>query len=256
MGVSYTALQSSCWRRVGRGMYSWDALPDDPWKLLAAYQRLWPMTVFAGCSAGWLHGLDTEPVQPIEVIAARASEIRSRPGVIVHHIDIAPSEIVDARGLRATTARRTLKDLGHRLSRREVLVLADAALRLGLGRFDDHAEPAESPMETRLRWLLLKAGLPGPQVQTELKDGQGRFLGRADLYYPQARLVIEYDGRNHRERLVEDNRRQNMLVNAGFSILRFTSSDMRDEASVAALVRRALSAAAAVSATPPAAGRR
>ena len=51
-------------------------------------------------------------------------------------------------------------------------------------------------------------------------------MGRADLYYPAGRLVLEYDGGNHRERLVEDDRRQNLLVNAGFRLLRFTAIDV------------------------------
>ena len=123
----------------------------------------------------------------------------------------------------------------------EFLVLADAALRLELGRFDDLAEPAESPMETRLRWHLLQAGLPRPQVQTELRNHDGRFVGRADLCYPQARLVIEYDGANHRDRLVEDNRRQNAIIDAGFSVLRFSAADLHQRPDViAAQVRRGL----------------
>jgi len=81
-------------------------------------------------------------------------------------------------------------------------------------------------METRLRWLLVSAGLPQPEVQVDLHDDDGEFLGRADLDYQQARLVIEYDGVNHRERLVSDDRRQNLLINAGYRILRFTAADI------------------------------
>ncbi|HEV2140573.1 MAG TPA: DUF559 domain-containing protein [Candidatus Dormibacteraeota bacterium] len=143
-----------------------------------------------------------------------------------------------ARGLPATSLSRTFRDLRRRLPPVEILVLADQALRLRLGRFHDLAEPAESPMETRLRWTLLQSGLPRPQVQSELRDSDGRFVGRADLYYPQAKLVIEYDGANHRDRLVEDDRRQNLLVNAGFRLLRFTAAD-RPEV-ITALVQRAL----------------
>ncbi len=87
-------------------------------------------------------------------------------------------------------------------------------------------------METRLRWLLLQARLPQPEVQTNLRDRAARFVGRADLYYPAARLVLEYDGGNHRERMVDDNRRQNLLVNAGYRVLRFTSADIRSRADV------------------------
>jgi len=81
-------------------------------------------------------------------------------------------------------------------------------------------------METRLRWLLRQAGLPCPEVQTELRDSNQRFLGRVDLYYPSAKLVIEYDGGNHRDRLVDDDRRQNALVEAGYKLLRYTAPDV------------------------------
>ena len=81
-------------------------------------------------------------------------------------------------------------------------------------------------METRLRWLLIQAGLPRPQVQVDVHDTSGRFLGRADLYYPQARLIIEYDGANHRDRMTEDLRRQNAILSAGYQLLRFTSADL------------------------------
>jgi hypothetical protein len=107
---------------------------------------------------------------------------------------------------------------------------ADAAKgRRGVARLKsltESAAPAESPMETRLRWLLLSAGLPNPEVQYDLYDDSGNFLGRADLYYPSAHLVIEFDGGNHRDRLVSDNRRQNSLINAGYRLLRFTGPDV------------------------------
>jgi hypothetical protein len=96
-------------------------------------------------------------------------------------------------------------------------------------------------METRLRWLLIKRGLPRPEVQANLDDEKKQFLGRADLYYPAARLILEYDGTNHRDRLVEDNRRQNRLLNAGFGLLRFTAGDIHNQPDlVEALVRAAL----------------
>jgi very-short-patch-repair endonuclease len=124
------------------------------------------------------------------------------------------------------------------LSPIEALVLVDAAIHAGLttpGKLVGSrrlralaqlAAPAESPMETRLRWLLLQAGLPRPEVQTDLRNAEGRFIGRADLYYPSVRLVIEYDGTNHLDRVAEDNRRQNQLLTAGFRLLRFTAADV------------------------------
>jgi very-short-patch-repair endonuclease len=96
-----------------------------------------------------------------------------------------------------------------------------------LRRVADLAEPkTESAMETRLRMLLVLAGLPRPEVQVPIRDDQGRFLGRPDMLYRVQRLAIEYDGGNHRDRLVEDNRRQNSLIGAGVRLLRFTAADV------------------------------
>jgi hypothetical protein len=100
----------------------------------------------------------------------------------------------------------------------------------GIGRLRrvlDLAEPsAKSAMETRLRVLLILAGLPRPDVQVSIYDDEGRFLGRPDLLYSKQRLAIEYDGGNHRDRLVDDNRRQNRLVGTGIRLLRFTAADV------------------------------
>jgi len=62
-----------------------------------------------------------------------------------------------------------------------------------------------------------------------------------DRFYPAARLVLEYDGGNHRERMVQDNQRQNLLINAGYQVLRFTAVDVHNRADVVvAQVRAAL----------------
>jgi very-short-patch-repair endonuclease len=144
---------------------------------------------------------------------------------------------------------RTVVDLGARNPLTEGVVAADLFLHAGLvtiaelrnyvaahsrtkgvarlRRVVDLVEPkAESPMETRLRMLLVLAGLPRPEVQVSVHDARGRFVGRPDLLYRLQRLAIEYDGGNHRERLIHDNRRQNGLVGAGLRLLRFTAADV------------------------------
>jgi very-short-patch-repair endonuclease len=107
-----------------------------------------------------------------------------------------------------------------------------------------HVEPAsESPMESRERMLLVLAGLPRPQAQVPVHDTLGRFVGRPDLYYPERRLGLEYDGGTHRETLAEDNRRQNLLLDAGVKLLRFTARDVLGTPDmVVRLVGRALAA--------------
>jgi very-short-patch-repair endonuclease len=262
-GVSAKSLRGKSWRRLSHGLYCWVGLALDPWRLLCAWQRLMPETVFAGGTSAWLHGIDSNPIRPIEVIAPLSSGIRSRPGLEVRRTILVPADIVRRRGLTTTSILRTLSDLRPRRPGVEALVLIDEALHkkridrtalseaasVCLRALAPFAEPAESPMETRLRWLLIKAGLPRPQVQAPIPEAHAR----ADLYYPAARLVIEYDGGNHRDRMVEDNRRQNLLMNAGYRVLRFTASDIHNRPD---MVVAQVSAAAAAFATRPAGVRR
>lgn len=55
----------------------------------------------------------------------------------------------------------------------------------------------DSPMETRLRLLIVLAGLPEPRVNLLLRARDGSWTRRYDLAYEQLRLVVEYDGRQH-----------------------------------------------------------
>ncbi len=96
-------------------------------------------------------------------------------------------------------------------------------------------------METRLRLLLVLAGLPKPMVQVPLYDEHRMLIARPDLYYPQERLAIEYDGATHRDSLAADNRRLNRLLDAGYHLLRFTAADVLSAPdSVVGLVWRGL----------------
>lgn len=106
-----------------------------------------------------------------------------------------------------------------------------------------HADAgAESPMETRLRMLLVLAGLPRPESQVSIRKGLA-VIGRPDLYYRDKKLGLEYDGAIHHDKLDEDNRRQNRLTDAGVRLLRFTAGDIyQAPEDVVALVRGALAA--------------
>jgi very-short-patch-repair endonuclease len=204
---------------------------------------------FSGRTAAWLHGLDLAPCDPIEVTIPEPTGSSRLAGASVRRAQIAREQIVRRRGLPTTSAIRTVVDLGGRDPLTEGVVAADLFLHAGLvsveelrsyvaehpgargiarlRRVVDLVEPkSESAMETRLRMLLVLARLPRPEVQVSVHDDEGRFLGRPDLLYPNQRLAIEYDGGNHRDRLVDDNRRQNGLVGAGLRLLRFTAADV------------------------------
>lgn len=251
---------------MGASTYAWAGLPDGPALRFAALKlRLPGAAVFAGRSAAWLHGLDVPGgVGPIEVLVPAASGVSGRVGVLIRRVELKAGDVVVRQGLRTTSMPRTLADLSRALSTVETVVAFDTALHgrlttlarlaawlrahsgakgtVRFGRLLDLAEPgSQSPMETRLRLLFVLDGLPRPEVQVSLHDDAGRFLGRVDLYYPQARLGIEYDGGHHRESLVADNRRQNQILEAGYHLLRFTKPDIYETPLVTiAKVRAAL----------------
>lgn len=98
---------------------------------------------------------------------------------------------------------------------------------------------AGSPMESVLRWLLHAAGAPAPDLQHAIWTPVATF--HADLAWPDRKVVVEFDGDVHRDRrvFVDDLRRQNALVAAGWTVLRFSSADVigRPGEVVAAIMR-------------------
>ena len=255
-GLDRWHLEGANWRRLGYGRYVWSGLRDTPeLKLAAARPRLPAMAVFSGLTAAWLHGLDVAGCEPIEATIPNGVGISARSGIAVRRSALGRDEVVERRGIRVTSILRTLSDLCIRLSATEAVVVVDMALHAGfvslaqlngvasLRRVAGLAEPAsESPMESRLRMVLVLGGLPRPQAQASIHDSQGHFPGRLDLYYPDHRLGLEYDGAVHRTSLAQDNRRQNRLLGEGIRLLRFTAADvLHNPASVIAQVRTMLS---------------
>ena len=257
-------LQSARYQRIGPSTYQHaGATATALQRLQVALRRLPPNAAFSGATAAWLHGNDCDPCSPIDVTLPANSPLAAKAGVRTHRAQL-DGDVVIVRGLPATSIVRTLADLALRVPLIEAVVAADEATHRGLLTVDDLTtraaqragrpgakrlrrviqliEPAaESPMETRLRLILVLAGFPPPEVQANLRDDRGILLGRVDLCYRQARLVIEYDGAHHRDRVAEDARRQNVLQAAGFRILRFTATDVFNHPTlVQAQVRAAL----------------
>jgi hypothetical protein len=247
-------------------MYVWAKLDHGPLLTLQALGRsLSEGAAFSGCTAGWLHGLELDPCHPVEATFPYPSNVATRAGLRVHHGDLW-GEIMTSRGLPTTRPLRTVFDIARHTSLTEAVVAVDMALHASLvdllefrayvdaragayriARARRVAElamvGAESPMETRLRLLLVLSGLPCPELNVPLHDRSGGFLGRPDLYYAAQKLGIEYDSGPHREQLVADDRRQNRLLSAGVRLLRFTSPDVYETpARTVALVRGELTA--------------
>lgn len=126
-----------------------------------------------------------------------------------------------AQGVRLTTPEQTFLDLAGELSLVDLVVLGDSLVRVkrvspeglvaaaadyrgGSRRLARRAASlvraeVDSPMESRLRMLIVLAGLPEPTINHRVFDANGEVIWRFDLSYPQVRLIIEYDGRQHAE---------------------------------------------------------
>ena len=55
----------------------------------------------------------------------------------------------------------------------------------------------DSAKETELRLLLLRHGLPEPEVNVPMFDETGGWIQDPDLSYEKERIAIQYDGGHH-----------------------------------------------------------
>jgi very-short-patch-repair endonuclease len=219
--------------RVERGLY---AAPGDEVPLLARAAR---HGVLSHTTAARMHGFDLLDQPGLHVLAEHRR--RSVPsGVVVHRGRLNVDDVVEVDGLATTSPMRTVVDCLRRLGRPAAVVLADSALRLGLGegelraaagtatgpgarRLRDHVHASdgrsESALETRLR-LALHAGGLDPELQAVVHDGRG-FVARVDFLFRDERLVVEADGfafHSGRAAYRDDRRRGNALLRAGYRV--------------------------------------
>ena len=92
------------------------------------------------------------------------------------------------------------------------------------------ADPrAESPMESEARLVMIDGGLPLPQLQYEVIDGNGE-LRRLDFAWPEQRVCAEYDGVDwHAEadQMRRDRRRHNALADIEWTVVPIVFEDVR-----------------------------
>ena len=106
---------------------------------------------------------------------------------------------------------------------------------------------AESRPETLVRLAIGNVGLPEPEVNVTIRDARGRFIGRGDLVYRQWRVIVEYDGEQHRtdtKQFDRDVARLDDFVAHGWRVVRIVGrSFFGNPAESMERVRRALLAA-------------
>lgn len=266
--VTRSMLRGPAWRHLLPDVYVHADTPLD--------HRLWCDAValrlpegaaIAGLSAAYLWGVNLLPPDaPVEVVIPPERRIRPHPRITVVRSPLPVHDVVRFAGLLVTTPVRTAFDLGRRPPRADALIAVDALLHRRvvkapaleayarehprwpgaplLREVCELAEPlTESPMETRLRLVIVDGGLPRPVAQYDIVDTRGRFLARSDLAYPEAMIALEYEGDHHRERAAfqRDVARYNALRAMGWLVLRFTAADvLRNPNSVVSQVADAL----------------
>lgn len=196
--------------RVGRHMLRADA---------ALHQM--PGAIALGHTTGSLnHGLDVwgYDLTSVHVTRLDGGMGRHANGLIHHHGEVAPSELMTVgRRLVLPPVRCALETATLGDSERAVAVL-DSLLHGGkcspeelraefeakrnwpgtlplrlLVRFADPG--AESPGESRVRWLLHCAGLPRPVLQYEVRASDGTLVATCDMAWPALGVILEFDGR-------------------------------------------------------------
>jgi hypothetical protein len=106
---------------------------------------------------------------------------------------------------------------------------------------------SESAMETWFRLAIMEAGFPEPELNVEVRDLDGRLLGRVDMAWTEHRIAFEYDGNHHRQRDVfhHDQRRDNGFTVNGWIAIHATSADADRPAVVFERLRQAFELRAA-----------
>lgn len=242
-------LKASDLERLWHGVYCLGE-PTDELRLRGL--DLWCGTMVPVClaSAAALFGFDTEQPAELHVLNPPGHQLRSADGLVVHRRDGAP--LVYTPDRIATAPAWTAVEVARALRRPRALATLDAALRSGTctrpelwraaiqqaGRRGIVAvrdlipladARAESPMESEARLAMIDGGLPTPELQHEIVDGNGE-LRRLDFAWPDARVAVEYDGidwHTEPDALRNDRRRRLALQDVGWTVIAIVSDDVR-----------------------------
>lgn len=86
---------------------------------------------------------------------------------------------------------------------------------------------AESPQETWLRLLVVRAGYPRPQTQYPVCNEYEVVIGEVDLAWPESKIALEYEGIHHTdpETLRKDIARIDAMIAMGWIVIRVTRRD-------------------------------
>ena len=197
----------------------------------------------AGMSAAAVLGTKwLDAAAPAEIVR---TDRHGQRGILVRSYELPDEEVCTVTGMRVTTAARTAFDIGRGLPVAKAVPVLDALLNAtgikpadvltvadrhrrarGIRRLREALEladgGAESPQETRVRLLLVAAGLPKPETQIEFRD----LHIRVDMGWREWKVAVEYDGIQHWENRYQrswDIERIALLEAAGWIVVRISA---------------------------------
>ena len=267
---------SGRWHRLGHHVFALAGAPVT-WErtLHAAVLDAGPAAVATSSSAARLWGLPGFEPGPPEVLVPVGRNHRPASGRVRETRSLPQAHVTRASGIPVVTPARLIVELAvHeralRVERavdsaiaasiltpaRLAEVVAELACRGRRGSTvlrEITAEllpgyvPPASELESRFRDVVRSAGLPEPVRQ--LDAGGSAWIGRVDVAYPAARLVVELDSRRwHDTRTAResDRQRDNALVAAGWRVIRITWRQLLDDPTgVVSLLRQLLASTSA-----------
>jgi hypothetical protein len=212
----------------------------------------------------WLRGGD--PCAAVSVAVAPNGAHPDRRGLRGRRLDIPAEHLRDLGAVRVTTPARTWLDCAELIPLEHVVAMGDAVLRRGLAdeaslarmvawgrgrrgvvsarRALGWLDPrAQSPQESVVRCQLLLGGIRRPLCNLDITV-DGEWLARADLAWPEERVIVEYDGAVHlpEQQRRADAARRNLLQDRGWLVIVLTARDLRHPHQMVELVRSALRA--------------
>lgn len=205
--------------------------------------------IVAGLAASALHGaLWVDSTAPLEILHSNRNPL---PGLRVHSERIEDDEVALIDGIPVTTPARTVLDLGCWYPTDPAVAAIDAlmrsadvkvpdvevlALRYPARRGIRRARTAlrladagaQSPKESWLRLVLVRAHLPQPQTQIAVSDEFGDQTVYLDMGWEEVKIGVEYDGEQHRSdrwQYTWDLRRSELLERLGWIVIRVVAGD-------------------------------
>ena len=188
------------------------------------------------------------PDCPFAHVTVAKQEDRHYRAQIKPHVTQRPRRVIVVDGIRTTDPIATFIDCAGSLALVDLVVLGDAMVKkykidpdelrracrnstdyyAGLARIAAYyvRKGVDSPMETRLRMLIVLAGLPEPEVNFISRWEDGSWRRRYDLCYLAIKLIVEYEGRQHAEdpeQWLSDIDRREEFDDEGFRILLVTA---------------------------------